>query len=103
MLMWFYTEDAAFNWIQSHGSLHHYRGKRAITGWLCDKAPKAVTRDVLLSLPTLAGKPLLKAAKGLRRAVELYNRGGYRQCVATKNSAMTRPVFSSANGTTSHA
>jgi len=27
----------------------------------------------------------LKATKGLRRDVELYNRGGYRQSVATKN------------------
>jgi hypothetical protein len=53
----------------------HYRGKRAITVWLREKAPKSVTRDVHWSLPSLAGKTLLKATKGLRSALELYKRG----------------------------
>jgi hypothetical protein len=63
----------------------HYCGKRAITVWLREKAPKPVARDVLWSLLSLASKALLKVTKGLRSALELYKRGGYRQSVAAKN------------------
>lgn len=56
-----------------------YGRKGAIPVWLREKAPKSVARDVLWSLPTLAGKTLLKATKGLRSAFELYKRGGCRE------------------------
>jgi len=62
-----------------------HRRKGAIPVGLREKAPKSVARDVLWSLPTLAGKTLLKATKGLRSAFELYKRGGCRESVSAKN------------------
>jgi hypothetical protein len=63
----------------------HHCGKGPIAIWLREKTPESVARDVLWNLPTLASEALLKAAKGLRSAFELYKCGGCRQSVAAKN------------------